>query len=151
MPRVSDVYGGNWMTADDLQGREANVTIESVSIHDMNDGKKKAALHFVGKDKALLLNVTNGNTIAEMFGTDEMDDWEGKRIRLYVAKVDFQGKRVPAIRVKEAPNSRPAPPPPPPPPVDPDESLTDDDIPFAWLLPLALPLSGLLAGTSMFV
>lgn len=29
--------------------------------------------------------------------------------------------------------------------------LPEDDIPFAWLLPLALPLSGLVAGASMFV
>lgn len=109
MARVSEVYGGNWLTADDLNGREVTVTIESVSIHEMNDGRKKAALHFVGKEKALLLNVTNGNTIAELLGTDEMDNWEGSRIRLYVAKVDFQGKRVPAIRVKDA-AAVPAPP-----------------------------------------
>ena len=127
MAKVSDIYGGNWMTADDLAGREANVTIESVSVHDMNDGKKKAALHFVGKDKALLLNVTNGNAIAELLGTDEMDEWEGHRIRLFVAKVDFQGKRVPAIRVKEATANGAARPTPPPPPA---ADLTDDDIPF---------------------
>lgn len=137
MARVSDVYGGNWLTADDLAGREVTVTIESVSIHDMNDGKKKAALHFVGKDKALLLNVTNGNTIAELLGTDEMDNWEGSRIRLYVAKVDFQGKRVPAIRVKDA-AAVPAPPArkpaaqPPPPRIEPDfgENELPDDPPF---------------------
>jgi hypothetical protein len=126
MAKVSEIYGGNWMTADDLAGREANVTIESVSVHDMNDGKKKAALHFVGKEKALLLNVTNGNTIAELLGTDEMDEWEGHRIRLFVAKVDFQGKRVPAIRVKEASANGAKPTPPPPPATE----LMDDDIPF---------------------
>jgi hypothetical protein len=116
MAKVSEIYGGNWMTADDLAGREANVTIESVSVHDMNDGKKKAALHFVG----------NGNTIAELLGTDEMDEWEGHRIRLFVAKVDFQGKRVPAIRVKEASANGAKPTPPPPPATE----LMDDDIPF---------------------
>jgi hypothetical protein len=140
MARVSEIYGGNWLTADDLAGREVVVTIESVSIHDMPDNKKKAALHFVGKEKALLLNVTNGNAIAELTGTDEMDNWEGQRIKLYVAKVDFQGKRVPAIRVKEAASARPAPP--PPPAVD---DLDDDAIPFAWALPLVLPMTGMLA------
>ena len=127
MARVSEVYGGNWLTADDLQGREVTATIESITLHDMPDGKKKAALHFVGKEKALLLNVTNGNTIAELLGTDEMDNWEGQRIRMFVAKVDFQGKRVPAIRVKAA-GSKPVPPPPPPPADDSDE--LDDAIPF---------------------
>jgi hypothetical protein len=125
MARVSEVYGGNWLTADDLAGREVTVTIESVTIHDMPDGKKKAALHFIGKEKALLLNVTNGNTLTELFGTDEMDNWEGQRFRMFVAKVDFQGKRVPAIRVKAAGGSKPAP---PPPPVGSDDEL--EDVPF---------------------
>lgn len=127
--RIAEVYGGNWLTADDLVGREVTVTIESVTIHDMPDGKKKAALHFIGKEKALLLNVTNGNTLAELFGTDEMDNWEGQRFRMFVAKVDFQGKRVPAIRVKAA-TSKPAAAPPPPPPVEDDTEELDDPIPF---------------------
>lgn len=129
MARVSEVYGGNWLTAEDLQGREVTATIESVTLHDMNDGKKKAALHFVGKEKALLLNVTNGNTIAELLGTDEMDDWAGQRIRLFVAKVDFQGKRVPAIRVKDAAAAQRSAPKPPPPPVD-ETDDPDDPISF---------------------
>ena len=129
MPRISEVYGGNYLKAEDIKGRgDTVVTIESISVEEV-DGKKRAVVHFKGKDKTLLLNVTNANMIEELLGTDEMDNWEGSRVCLYVTKVDFQGKRVDAIRVKAAPQ-RPqtvAPQPPPPPATT---ELMDDDIPF---------------------
>jgi hypothetical protein len=146
MAKLNEIYGGNYMKAEDIKDKgDLNVTIASVSIMEMDDGKKKAVLHFKNSEKTLPLNITNANMMEELTGSDDTDDWEGKRICLYTCKVDFQGKRVLAIRVKEASvksNGRPAPPPPPP---DPVNELTDDDIPFAWLLPLALPLTGLLA------
>lgn len=134
--KLNEVYGGNYLKAEDIRGKgDIRVEIESVSIMDSDDGKKKAVLHFRGKDKCLPLNITNANMVAEMHG-EEMDEWEGKRITLHVCKVDFQGKRVDAIRVKEVASgngARPqaaAPPPPPPPPVATTPELTDDDIPF---------------------
>jgi hypothetical protein len=146
--KTGDIYGGNYLKAEDLKDRgDVNVLIESVSIMEGDDGKKKAVLHFRGKDKTLPLNVTNANMVEELLNTDETDDWIGRRICLYTCKVDFQGKRVLAIRVKAASNGQPAArtPPPPPPPSEPVQELTDDDIPFAWLLPLALPLTGMLS------
>jgi hypothetical protein len=127
MPKLSEIYGGNYMKAEDIAGREVNVVIEEVSIMKDKDDKKKAVLHFKGKDKTLPVNVTNANMIEELLGTDDTDDWVGQRICLYTTKVDFQGKRVLAIRIKEAKGaSKPAPEPEP----DPVEELTDDDIPF---------------------
>ena len=136
--RLNEVYGGNYLKAEDLKDRgEVRCTIESVSIMEGDDGKKKAVLHFRGKDKTLPLNITNANMVAELYG-DETDDWEGKSITLYTCKVDFQGKRVLAIRIKDALSSgngshQPAPRPSPPPPQEPlavGSELTDDDIPF---------------------
>ena len=138
--KTGDVYGGNWLEADDLGGREVRVTIESVSVHEMNDGKRKAALHFVGKDKALLLNVTNASVIEGITGTDEMDEWAGTAIVLYKdPSVMFQGKRVGGLRVKAVqaaarPAARPVPRPAPvaEPAVEdntPDYN-PDSDIPF---------------------
>lgn len=132
MARLSEIYGGNYMKAEDIKERgDVNVTIEKVSIVAMEDGKKKAVLHFKNTDKCLPLNVTNANMMEELLGSDDTDDWEGKRICLYTCKVDFQGKRVLAIRIKEAATQRASRPVPPPPPVE-DEpgGLTDDDIPF---------------------
>ena len=123
MAKIGDIYGGNYLKAEDLKDKgDVRVTIEKVS-YDEFDGKKRALLYFRGKDKVLPLNVTNANMAAEIFGTDEMDDWIDQRICLYVTRVDFQGKRVDAIRLKAATT---APRPTPPPVAD----LTDEEIPF---------------------
>lgn len=129
--KTGDVYGGNWLEADDLGGRQVSVVIESVSVHEMNDGKRKAALHFVGKDKALLLNVTNASVIEGITGTDEMDNWAGTRLVLYKdPNVMYQGKRVGGLRVKAAALAqRPTPPPPPVEPAD-NTPEFEDEIPF---------------------
>lgn len=116
--KLGEIYGGNYLKADDIKDRgDVNVVIEEITIAEVDDGKKKAVLHFRGKDKTLMLNVTNANMLEEITGSDDTDDWIGKRICLYTAKVDFQGKRVLAIRVKAAtggkPKARPEPEPEP--------------------------------------
>lgn len=154
MPRVSDVYGGNWLEKEDIGNRQVIVTIESISVHEMGDGKRKAAIHFVGKEKALLVNVTNAAAIEAITGTDEMDDWTGTRVVLYTdPNVMYQGKRVGGLRIKAVPAARqPAPAPPPvTPPPSATEPLMDDEIPFIWMLPLVLPMTGLLSVAASFV
>jgi len=124
--KTRDIYGGNYLSAEDLNGKAVNVVISEVTVADLG-GKKKAILHFEGKDKTLAVNVTNANMLEELSGSDDTDNWVGTRICLYPTKVDFQGKRVLAIRIKEAQNgAKPAAPPPPPV----ENELTEDDIPF---------------------
>ncbi len=135
MAKIGDIYGGNFLKADDIKGKgDIRVQIEQISYGEY-DGKKRAVLHFKGRDKVLPLNVTNANMLAEILGTDEMDEWEGKRITLYTARVDFQGKRVDAIRIKEAKAPAPAKsvpkPEPEPEEFDKEEDfVSDDEIPF---------------------
>jgi hypothetical protein len=125
--KTGDVYGGNYLSAEDLNGREVTVRIESVSTMTDNDSqKKKLVLHFQGKVKTLVLNVTNANSCQELLGSDETDDWIGRKICLFPTKVNFQGKMVPAIRVKEAAAAKAKPKPLPEP--DPDE--VEDNTPF---------------------
>lgn len=113
--KISQAFPSKYLKAEDLQGRRLAVTIESADIETIqgNHGPEdKLIVRFVGKEKGLVCNVTNANVIAELLGSEETDDWIEKRIVLYEAKVDFQGKRVPAIRVAELPGSKPPPPPP---------------------------------------
>ena len=44
--------------------------------------------------------------IAELYGDDSVD-WRGKEIELYPTKVEFSGKLVDAIRVREPANENP--------------------------------------------
>lgn len=119
------------LKAEDLQGKKPILTIDRVEIEKFGDDKKPV-LYFIGKEKGMVLNRTNSNTITELMGTAETDAWHGHRIQLITAMVDFQGKRVPAIRV-QAPMMPVAVAAPMPPPVAMPATaamLTDDDIPF---------------------
>ena len=131
--KIGQAFPSDYLKAADLNGKAVRVTIESVSTEKLGDDTKPI-LHFLGKDKGLVLNKTNANRIVEATGSDETDHWEGWGITLYACKVDFQGKRVDAIRVDDRPGTSVAPAngrrQAPVPDVDDAPPITDDDIPF---------------------
>jgi len=101
--RISDEFPSRYLKAADLQGREVKVTMERVEKEKLGDDMK-LALYFKGKEKAMILNKTNSNTIADAYG-DDTDDWENQPLILFSVMVDFQGKVGPAIRLR-APTAR---------------------------------------------
>lgn len=105
--KISDAFPSTYLKADDLNGSRPVVVIRSIKFENLGD-ERKSVLYFEGKDKGLVLNKTNANAITDILGTDETDYWVGARIRLYPIKVDYQGKRVLAIRIEEAPVSQAA-------------------------------------------
>ena len=121
MPTISELFPGKYLKAADLKGREPIVTIDRVEIEKVgsgDDAKNKPVVYFKDKDRGVVLNVTNATMIAELAGDDDIDNWGGVEIKLYMAQVEFQGKRGPAIRIA-APKA--------PEPVTEDE---DDTVPF---------------------
>ena len=129
--KIGTAFPSNYLKAEDLQGRAVRVVIDSVTTEKIGDDHKPV-LHFAGKDKGIVLNKTNANRIAEAVGSDETDDWEGWTITLYSCKVDYQGKRVDAIRVDDRPGSTKPPARAAASRPDPDDvpAITDDDVPF---------------------
>ena len=126
MPSYKTAFG-SYIKAEDLGGRAVRVSIERVSIEEIkSDGKteKKLVAHFAGKDKGLVLNRTNADTLNEIFGTDDYEEWTGP-IVLFPDTTKFGGKTVPCVRLRANVGNAP-PPPPEPDPVP----VTDDDIPF---------------------
>ncbi len=125
--RISAAFPSDYLKAVDLQGRSITVTMARVDMQDLN-GDPKPILYFQGKERGLVLNKTNANKIAEIYG-DDTDNWIGEEIILYEAMVEFQGKTVAAIRVRLAPRNgkKQSPIHPLPPPDDPGYS---DDVPF---------------------
>jgi hypothetical protein len=123
--KIGDVFPSNYLKASDLNGSVVPVTIDHVAVEAVGrDEEKRPVLYFVGKSKGVVLNRTNAKKIAEIVGTEEMDDWSGARIALFSAMVEYQGKSVESIRIKAVPAVRK--PEPMPEPVDIDE----DAIPF---------------------
>jgi hypothetical protein len=137
--KAHDVFPSAWLAASDLGTARPTVTIERVDWATFTDGTKKRSVYFAGKEKALTLNATNWNMIAEITGCADDDEWVGHRIRLYATRVDFKGKMVDAIRV-EYPVAQPVATvgkrkPAPPPVVEPEPDfdggvVADEETPF---------------------
>ena len=128
--RVGDAFG-SYLKCENLHGKRVLVTIDRVEKEKIGEDQK-FVLYFAGKDKGLVLNKTNAESITEIAGTDEMDDWTGHKILLHPDKTKFGGKTVDCIRIAAPNGARPAPAAPPEPVFVEDEGATDDDdlVPF---------------------
>jgi hypothetical protein len=103
---IDSAFPSKYLKASDLQGRNVTVKMGRVEQEKIGDDMK-LILYFQGKEKGVVLNKTNANNVAAIYG-GETEDWYGKEITLVEAMVDFQGKSVPAIRMRAPPrNSAP--------------------------------------------
>lgn len=135
MPNINDVFPSRYVQASDLQGRDHDLTIERFEMEQMADGETCPVIYFKGHGKGLVLNKTNGRTIAGLYGPNT-DHWLGRPITLFPTQTDFQGRQVACIRVRmHAPNASDGHSdldvPPPPADADaPAENPADDNFPF---------------------
>lgn len=133
---LNQLYPSNYLKAEDLQGREVTVTIDRVVVEKLGQDEKPI-MYFQGKQKGVVLNKTNATNIGSVYGS-ETTAWTGKKVTLFPAWVDFQGKSVQAIRIRPAfdgqaqqPVQQPqAAPQPMPPTQSMGTSMPSDQIPF---------------------
>jgi hypothetical protein len=132
--KIGEAFPSAFLKASDLGGRDVTVTIESVSMEELGQGRDKETkllVSFVGKQKKLVCNKTNASTIAKLHG-DDTDNWIGKPIVLTAREVEYQGEMTLAIRVslqKPAPKAGAKAAPAPEPEPDSDDG-GDTDAPF---------------------
>jgi hypothetical protein len=96
-------YLGAYELMDGTTGKELTVTIKEVLRQQVTgaDGKKEecTVCHLVGV-KPMILNATNQKIMTKLFDSPYIEDWKGKKMTLYVAKVKAFGDTVDALRVK---------------------------------------------------
>lgn len=95
----------NYLKHSDLpDDHDTVVTISGYAEEEIGQGdqkRKKWVVYFKEIDLGLVLNKTNGTAICKALLTDEMDNWKGHQISLWVKDdVEFQGDIVSAIRVR---------------------------------------------------
>lgn len=132
--KMSQAFPSKWLQASDLQGRDITVTIEDVHMEQVGQPPENCpVVFFRGAGKALVLNKTNGQTIADQHG-DDTDYWRGKQITLFPTSTDFQGRQVACIRVRPGGFNKPVngalPTTPPPVAHIAEDPLDSDAIPF---------------------
>ncbi len=86
------------------EGEDTIVTIKSFRQEDMEKGEvkqKKWVIYFEEMEKGLALNSTNGKTLCKILGSEEMNDWKGRKIALYTKDdIEYAGELVSGIRVR---------------------------------------------------
>ena len=107
--KVGEAFPGQYLKAADLQGKRVQVVIETVEMEDIG-GETKPVLHFQEIEKGLSINQTNAKNIAKITGSDNTDDWAGKKIVVYWnPDIEFGGETVGGVRVRAMKSQQPPP------------------------------------------
>ena len=98
--RIDSAFQSDYLKAADLNGEQVVYTIKSLAVEEIGQKKdQRPVLYFEETDVGMVLNKTNSRAISEVYGL-ETDEWIGRQIALYEKMVEFEGKEVPAIRVR---------------------------------------------------
>jgi hypothetical protein len=120
--KASDSFPSKYLKASNLNGREPTVIISGYELEKVGrQGELKPVLFFRGKDKGLVLNKVNNETLILAYG-DETTDWIDQPVTLFTVQTEFEGRPTTGIRVKVPPRSNA-----PPPPI---KNEMDEEIPF---------------------
>jgi hypothetical protein len=98
---------GDYLSADHIDGKPATVTMDVVKMVDLQDEKgqhkNRPVVYFKGTPRGWILNRTNAEALAAMFGL-ETTAWQGRRVTLVSAEVQFGPNKVKAVRVAGSPD-----------------------------------------------
>jgi hypothetical protein len=98
------MFPSKYLEAADLRGKEHVVEIESIEqdelVGENGETIEKWLFKYRGHKKLHVMNVTNGRSIAVMYG-DDPHGWIDKAITIYPTKDRYGRKQVDCIRVKE--------------------------------------------------
>ena len=94
----------NFLGAYDFEPKEERtLQIESIKqelVPNSTGDKENCIVATLKGSKPIILNKTNCKTIAKIYGTNQIEDWAGKKITLFVASVRAFGETTDALRVK---------------------------------------------------
>jgi hypothetical protein len=101
--KSNQVFPSRWLKAADLESDGETVTIKKIMMEKVGlEQEHKPVMSFDETDQLLVINLTNWNSIAELTGKNDSDDWPGQVIKLIRVKVQYGKKTVDAIRIETA-------------------------------------------------
>ena len=107
MPKLSDLKTSKYLRKEDVDpAKQATITgYEQVNMAQNGDPEELKWVLKFDTLKPLALNVTNGTILADIFGSDDFDDWVGKPIVLFNDKTVVYNGRVGGTRIKAVEHS----------------------------------------------
>lgn len=110
MTTVSELFPSKYVRAADLGGRPRVVVVAAVFVEEFRqrDGSRarRPVLRFRGATKAMILNKTQALALAEITGSEVIEEWVGHRVML-TPGVASNGQ--PTIVIQRAPHPPDAP------------------------------------------
>lgn len=103
--------GAYELMLNEKENKELPVKIESVKREMVTgpDGKKEeCTIMTIPPHKPMILNATNQKALTKAIGSPFIEDWSGKMVTLYVAKVRAFGETLDALRIKDTLYTPPA-------------------------------------------
>lgn len=100
------LHNPNYLGAYSLnEGKDMVLTIKTVVLETVKTDRGSeecTVIHFVEKQKPMILNATNSKQIAKLYDTPYIEEWVGKQIQLYAAKIRAFGEDMEALRIRPA-------------------------------------------------
>ena len=105
MPHWRKIKNPKYLGSYDLpEGQDLIVTIKTVDSEMVSntegDTKSEPILHFVENYKPMVCNSTNCKAIAKIYKSPLTENWEGKKIQLFVMNKKVFGELTDVIRIR---------------------------------------------------
>jgi hypothetical protein len=104
MTKLAEAFPSKHLKPVDLADGPVVATIKLAELERMKgfDGKEvpKVVLYFTKKLKPLPLNRTNFESVMDICGSDDSDDFPGTKIEVYATKTSMNGKVMDCVRIR---------------------------------------------------
>lgn len=100
MSKVSEFYGGTYISGADLVGQTHRLQVSRVEAEEVGDEReRKLVVYFTNAKKGLVLNKTNASALVSVW-SDETDEWPGRWLEAFTVPVAFNGRTYDGVRVR---------------------------------------------------
>jgi hypothetical protein len=105
--KLNEMFPSRYVKGQDLNGRAVTVTIERIQLEGMRPNPKspeleKYVLYTTEGKKGIVLSKTIATQIARILGSDESDEWKGKKVTLFPTPMTVAGVQRVAIRARKS-------------------------------------------------
>jgi hypothetical protein len=102
MASIRDIYGSRFLNAEDIEGETIVGPILECGIENFADAvggkKQKLVISLAQADKPIVVNATNADRIAAVYG-DDWEQWLGKVVCIQSGRTRFAGKMVKCVEI----------------------------------------------------
>jgi hypothetical protein len=92
-----EVFPSRYLAAEDFQPEGTVLTVDHCEFEKMQDGEKKLVMYFKEMQKGVIVNATKWKAMEMLTGSDESDDWDNARVRVFPGETTYNSDIVPCL------------------------------------------------------